>query len=109
MRVNQAGSKKSMKAGGAKAPKPTPAVQAISAEESLQIARERVQNAMPEIIQAFVEEAKQGSCQHAKFLMDFVAEEPEGEKEDEEPEGESLASILLKELRESEVVEQDAG
>jgi len=109
MRVNKAGARKSMKSSGTQASKPVPAVQVVSPEESLQIARNQIQSAMPEIIEAFVEQAKQGSCQHAKFLMEFIAEEPKREKEDEEPEEESLASILLKELRESEVVASDAG
>jgi hypothetical protein len=73
----------------------------------------QVRAAMPEIIGAFIEEAKGGSCQHAKFLMEFAAEEPElaqartGAVVD--PDEESLASILLRELRESEADGSLAG
>jgi len=109
MRKNKAGSKKLTKASGAKTTEPVADAPAISAEESSRIVRERIHSAMPAIIQAFVNEAKQGSCQHAKFLMEFVAEDPKKVKDEEELEGESLASILLKELRESEVVGEDAG
>jgi hypothetical protein len=74
-----------------------------SPEEGLREARGQVLSAMPTIIGAIIEQAKTGSCQHAKFLMDFLSEETlqeeaEGEAEQEE---ESLASILLRELREN--------
>jgi hypothetical protein len=86
--------------------------QVCSPEESLKLARMQVRAAMPDIIEAFIEEAKGGSCQHAKFLMEFAVEEPAAESASEEvadPEEESLASILLRELRESEAEPDSAG
>jgi hypothetical protein len=87
--------------------------QNYSPEERLKLARLQVLAAMPDIIEAFVEEAKGGSCQHAKFLMEFAMEEPAEEKESSaeatDPEEESLASILLRELRESEAEPENAG
>ncbi|MCU1307074.1 MAG: hypothetical protein JWN45_1769 [Acidobacteriaceae bacterium] len=83
-----------------------------SPEESLKQARMQVRAAMPDIIEAFVKEAKSGSCQHAKFLMEFAVEEPEEERASvavTDPEEESLASILLRELRESESEPETAG
>jgi hypothetical protein len=88
-------------------------IQVCSPEEGLKLARLQVFAAMPEIIEAFVEEAKGGSCQHAKFLMEFAVEEPAEENgstaEVADPEEESLASILLRELRESEARPENAG
>jgi len=83
-----------------------------SPEESLKRARMLVRAAMPVIIGAFIEEAKGGSCQHAKFLMEFAVEEPAEERPkgtEVDPDEESLASILLRELRESEAEESVAG
>ncbi|MCU1309988.1 MAG: hypothetical protein JWO20_1113 [Candidatus Angelobacter sp.] len=86
--------------------------QSWSPEESLKLARMQVRAAMPDFIQAFVKEAKSGSCQHAKFLMEFAVEEPAEERAAAtavDPEEESLASILLRELRESEAEPETAG
>src|SRR4051812_31171345 len=78
-------------------------------EESLKLAKMQIREAMPAVIGAFIAEAKRGSCQHAKFLMEFAVEEPAEVKgpagETTDPEEESLASILLRELRESEAEE----
>ena len=54
--------------------------QSCGPEERLKSARLQVLAAMPDIIEAFIEEAKGGSCQHAKFLMEFAVDEPETEK-----------------------------
>jgi hypothetical protein len=86
--------------------------QPCAPEESLKLARMQVRAAMPDIIEAFVKEAKSGSCQHAKFLMEFAVEDPAEEREEPataDPEEESLASILLRELRESEAEPESAG
>jgi hypothetical protein len=83
-----------------------------SPEESLKRARMQIREAMPDIIDAFIAEAKGGSCQHAKFLMEFAMEEPAEQRAAEteaDPEEESLASILLRELRESEAEPEAAG
>jgi hypothetical protein len=106
MKAKRAGTGKLKKSSTEVAEK-VPVMPPVSPEQSLEIARNQIQSAMPEIILAFVEQAKKGSCQHAKFLMEFTAE-PQKKKNEEEPEEESLASILLKELRDSEVVGEDA-
>ena len=74
-------------------------------------ARLQIRVAMPDIIEAFVQEAKGGSCQHAKFLMEFGAEEPvQGRAAAAvDPDEESLESLLLRELRESEAEGELAG
>jgi hypothetical protein len=86
------------------------AVAPISPEESLRMARTAVDEAMPTIIEAIVKIAKSGSCQHAKFLLEFAKEEQKTKTtatidEDEE----SLAALLLREIREAEAEEQSAG
>src|SRR4051794_37702332 len=75
-----------------------------SPEESQKKVRAQIDQAMPDIIAAIVREAKAGSCQHAKFLMEFAVEVPghESPMAPVDPEEESLASILLRELRQSE-------
>src|SRR5437899_533649 len=82
----------------------------VSPEESLRLARNAANAAMPTIIEAIVKVAKSGSCQHAKFLMEFAREEQKTKtavtaEEDEE----SLAALLLREIREAEAEEQKAG
>ena len=85
--------------------------QSCTPEESLKRARMQIHAAMPKIIEAIVEQAMTGSCQHAKFLMEFAAEESGQERAGAavDPDEESLASILLRELRESEAEDPVAG
>jgi hypothetical protein len=85
--------------------------QSWTPEESLKQARMQAHVAMPKIIDAIVEQALTGSCQHAKFLMEFAVEEPVQERAAAavDPDEESLASILLRELRESEAEDKLAG
>lgn len=55
----------------------------------------------PEITQALIDQAIEGSCQHAKFLFDFAfPPEPKRQDEEEELPGPSLAEILLARLEE---------
>lgn len=71
--------------------------------------QQRVLDAYPEIIDALVAEAKEGSCQHAKFLFDLVQAAPEKKRdqEDDDNPGPSLAEILLERLQTLE--EEDAA
>ncbi|MCU1285014.1 MAG: hypothetical protein JWO13_1364 [Acidobacteriales bacterium] len=84
--------------------------QAVSSDAGLRAAKDAVNAAMPTIIEAILKKAKSGSCQHAKFLLDFVKEEQKMKvaaslDEDEE----SLAELLLREIREAEAEERAAG
>jgi hypothetical protein len=105
--------KSRLRNGSGNSQSPDAVRRACSPEESLSRARVQVRVAMPDIIEAFVKEAKGGSCQHAKFLMEFAVEEPAQERaaaaSAADPEEESLASILLRELRESEAEQETAG
>ena len=81
--------------------------QGFNGEASLAAAKTAAKEAMPTIITAIVEQAKKGSCAHAKFLMEFVNESPA--TVDEEEEEESLAALLLKELEDDRAAAQSAG
>lgn len=85
--------------------------QSCTPEESLQRARMQIHAAMPKIIDAIIEQALTGSCQHAKFLMEFGSEEPMQGRAAAgvDPDEESLESLLLRELRESEAEGELAG
>ena len=86
-----------------------PGMQQLTPEESLQMARNAVRAAMPTIIGIFLEEAKSGSCQHAKFLMEFAKEEREPRAVTAEVhEDESLETLLMREIRAVEAEEQAA-
>ncbi len=66
--------------------------------EQVARARAEVVGAVPEIIHAFLEQAKRASCAHARFVFDFAGI---GELKDagrENPEGPSLAEVLTKGL-----------
>ncbi len=56
-----------------------------------------IEQALPEIVDALIAEAKQGSYQHARFLFEFAGlggfPRPPAEEE------ESLAALLLRELQ----------
>ena len=68
-------------------------------DAALYNARQRVIDAMPGIIDAIIEKATaEASYQHAKFLLEFASSGP-GAESDSAGE-ESLAAMLLKELRE---------
>jgi len=54
--------------------------------------------AVPEIIHAFLEQAKRASCAHARFVFDFAGIAELKSAGRETPEGPSLAEILTKRL-----------
>ena len=68
-----------------------------NSDAALYRARTRVIRAMPKIIDAIIEKANDGSYLHAKFLLDFASCEPGSEPVSGGEE--SLAAMLLKELR----------
>ena len=72
--------------------------QSSNADAALYEARDSVIRQMPLIIEAIIKKALDGSYQHAKFLLDFAGSEPAAQAAagDEE----SLAAMLMKELRE---------
>ena len=58
---------------------------------------QEVQRALPDIVDALIKQAKEGSHQHAKFLFEFagIASFPQPAAEGEE----SLAALLFRELQ----------
>ncbi|HUK86648.1 MAG TPA: hypothetical protein VLT85_03210 [Terriglobales bacterium] len=56
-----------------------------------------VKRALPGIVNAIIEQAEQGSYQHAKFLFEFagIGNQPPASA----PEEESLAALLFRELQ----------
>ena len=70
-------------------------------DAALYAARGEVIREMPAIIKKIIEKAKGGSYQHAKFLLEFANS---GSTTESGGEDESLASLLLKELRDEPVV-----
>ena len=71
-------------------------------DAALYDARKRVIDAMPGIIDAIIEKAEdEASYQHAKFLLEFASSNPSGEADPASEE--SLAAMLLKELRDEPV------
>jgi hypothetical protein len=67
----------------------------------LHSARQRVWADWPEIVGALTEQAKQGSCTHAKFLYEFAfTTDAKCASEEEELPGPSLAEILIEKLNE---------
>ena len=61
-------------------------------------AREEVVRAVPEIIHAFLEQARQASCAHARFVFDFAGIAGLKSAGPEGPEGPSFAELLTKGL-----------
>jgi hypothetical protein len=72
--------------------------QSSNADTALYQARDRVIDEMPKIIDAIIKKALDGSYQHAKFLLDFAGSEPAAQAAGGDEE--SLAAMLIKELRE---------
>ena len=61
-------------------------------------AREEVVRAVPEIIQAFLEQARQASVTHARFVFDFAGVIGLKGMEPEQAEGPSFAELVTKGL-----------
>ncbi len=70
------------------------------AADILRACREGVLKAAPDITDALIAKAREGSYQHAKFLFDLVtAALPKPKDEDDDLPGPSLAEILLERLQ----------
>lgn len=72
-----------------------------SQDAGLYASRGAIIEAMPKIIEAIIQKAAEGSHQHAKFLVEFAGgfDKPAAAGGEEE----SLAAMLLRELRAGEV------
>jgi len=70
-----------------------------SIDEALYRARNRVIEALPEIVTKLIDKAKEGSYQHAKFLLDFAGSGP-ADDSGADAHDDSLAALLMKELKE---------
>ena len=71
--------------------------------EIAQQCREMVLESAPEITEALIKKAMEGSQQHAKFLFDFAFDAAPKDADDEDDlGGPSLAEILLERLRQLE-------
>jgi hypothetical protein len=73
-------------------------VVASSPEQRVAKAREEVVRAVPEIIQAFLEQARQASVTHARFVFDFAGIAALKSAESEKAEGPSFAELVTKGL-----------
>ncbi|MCI0355401.1 MAG: hypothetical protein L0099_10250 [Acidobacteria bacterium] len=69
-----------------------------AAAERVARAREEVIRAVPEIIHAFLEQARQASVTHARFVFDFAGIAGLKGAEAQKSEGPSFAEILTKGL-----------
>jgi hypothetical protein len=68
-------------------------------ENCRSFAKRRVAEALPLIAEKFVEEAKKGSIQHAKVLMQLSGLDVKENPKHVRPKGKSLAGELLEALR----------
>lgn len=68
-------------------------------DEELYRARRKVIAALPDIVSKLIDKAKEGSYQHARFLLDFAGEGPSDES-GADANDDSLAALLMKELKE---------
>ena len=66
--------------------------------EQVARARQEVVQAVPEIIHAFLEQARQASCAHARFVFDFAGIAELKSNEAGGPEGPSFAELVTKGL-----------
>jgi hypothetical protein len=84
--------------------------QSATLASTLKECRQTVIDHLPAITQAMIDQAKDGSCQHAKFLFDLVNAIPAKATDDDDDDipGPSLAEILLERLAALEE-EEDSG
>lgn len=61
-------------------------------------AREDVVRAVPEIIDAFLDQARQASVAHARFVFDFAGIAARKDAAAEDPEGPSFAELMIERL-----------
>lgn len=87
---------------------PANAASATSPDALSDRAREKIFQALPEILDALIDKAKAGSYLHANFLFVFAGLDGMEDEEDAE-QGESLAELLLRKLDEGETSHQENG
>jgi hypothetical protein len=71
---------------------------AATPEQRVAKAREEVVRAVPEIIHAFLEQARQASVTHARFVFDFAGIAGLKPAESEQSDGPSFAELVTKGL-----------
>lgn len=70
--------------------------------DPFEVAKRKMQGSVPAIVDAMVELAKQGSCQHAKTLLEMSGAKHMFEEAENEGTGESWAKLVLDRLDETE-------
>jgi hypothetical protein len=70
--------------------------------DPFEVAKRKMKGSVPAIVDAMVELAKQGSCQHAKTLLEMSGAKHMFEEEEDEGNGESWAKLVLDRLDEAE-------
>lgn len=76
---------------------------AVPAADPFEVARQTMKGSVPAIVEAMVELAKQGSCSHAKTLLELTGARHMFDSEMELPDnGEPWAKLVLERLDEAE-------
>jgi hypothetical protein len=76
---------------------------ALLAVDPFEVARQTMKGSVPAIVEAMVELAKQGSCSHAKTLLEMTGARHMFDSEMELPDsGEPWAKLVLERLDEAE-------
>lgn len=87
----------------AKAGKNTKKVPAVDARDPFEVAKQTMKGSVPAIVEAMVEKAKQGSCTHAKTLLEMTgAKHMFGEEAETADRGEPWAKLVLERMDEAE-------
>ncbi len=68
-------------------------------EDCQEFAKDQVAEAWPAIVEGFVKQAKQGSYNHTKFIVEFSGLKEAAQKSKRKGSGASLAKLLMKELK----------
>ncbi len=94
---------KAPKKGGGGKGKPVVVEAAESGKlDPFEVAKQTMKGSVPEIVSAMVEKAKQGSCTHAKTLLELTGAKHMFEGEAESHGGEPWAKLVLERLDEAE-------
>jgi hypothetical protein len=83
---------------------PQSEAEAVPATDPFEVAKQTVKGSVPAIVEAMVELAKQGSCTHAKTLLEMTGARHMFDSEMEPPDnGEPWAKLVLERLDEAEI------
>lgn len=75
----------------------------IGQQDPFEIARQTMKGSVPAIVKTMVEKAKQGSCPHAKTLLEMTgAKHMFGDEAEDQARGEPWAKLVLERLGEAE-------